>query len=39
VPEHYDFLEFGVLTARRGWAEAKDVLNTLPVEELLDELA
>jgi len=39
VPEHYDFLEFGVLTARRGWAEAKVVLNTLPVEELLKELA
>jgi len=39
VPEHFDFLEFGVLTARRGWSEGKDVLNTLPVEELLDELA
>ncbi len=39
VPEHYDFLEFGVLTARRGWAEAKDVLNTLPVDELLKALA
>ena len=39
VPEHFDFLEFGVLTARRGWAQGKDVLNTLPVEELLNELA
>ncbi len=39
VPEHYDFLEFGVLTARRGWAQGKVVLNTLPVKELLKELA
>ena len=33
APEHFDFLELGVLTARRGWAEAGRVLNTLPVEE------
>jgi DNA polymerase (family 10) len=33
APEHFDFLELGVLTARRGWAEAEQVLNTLPVEE------
>jgi DNA polymerase (family 10) len=32
---HLDFLEFGVVTARRGWATANDVLNTLPVESLL----
>lgn len=31
---HLDFLEFGVLTARRGWATAEHVLNTLPPEEL-----
>ncbi len=31
-PAHLDFLRFGVITARRGWAEAKDVLNTLPAE-------
>jgi DNA polymerase (family 10) len=30
APEHFDFLRLGVLTARRGWAEAKDVANTLP---------
>ena len=35
APEHLDFLEYGVLTLRRGWAQAKDVLNTLPVEALL----
>jgi len=28
------FMEFGVLTARRGWAEAKDVVNTYPYERL-----
>lgn len=38
APEHLDFLEYGVLTLRRGWAEAKDVLNTLPVEALLSAL-
>jgi DNA polymerase (family 10) len=30
APEHFDFLRLGVLTARRGWAEARDVVNTLP---------
>lgn len=28
------FMEFGVLTARRGWAEAKNVVNTYPYEKL-----
>ncbi|MGB9757051.1 MAG: DNA polymerase/3'-5' exonuclease PolX [Candidatus Bipolaricaulaceae bacterium] len=36
--EHFDFLEYGVLTLRRGWARAADVLNTLPVESLLSAL-
>jgi len=27
APEHFDFLRFGVLTARRGWATAEDVMN------------
>jgi DNA polymerase (family 10) len=30
APQHFDFLRLGVLTARRGWARAKDVVNTLP---------
>jgi DNA polymerase (family 10) len=30
APEHFDFLRLGVLTARRGWATAKDVENALP---------
>jgi DNA polymerase (family 10) len=32
---HLDYLYFGIATARRGWATAKDVLNTLPVEQFL----
>jgi len=33
--DHIRFLEIGVRTARRGWAEAKHVLNTLPADALL----
>lgn len=29
---------YGVVTARRGWLTAKDVLNTLPLDQLLAEL-
>jgi DNA polymerase (family X) len=32
------FMKYGVLTARRGWLEKKDVLNTLPLEKLLAAL-
>jgi len=35
APEHLEFLEYGVLTLRRGWAQSKDVLNTLPLEAFL----
>ncbi len=28
-------MEYGVATARRGWATARDVVNTLPLNELL----
>jgi len=31
-------IEFGVRTARRGWIEPKDVLNTLPCDKLLAAL-
>ena len=31
---HLANLRYGVWVARRGWLEAKDVLNTLPLEEL-----
>ncbi len=32
------FIRYGVQMARRGWLEKSDVLNTLPVEELLGAL-
>jgi DNA polymerase (family 10) len=35
---HLDFIDYGVATARRGWAEKSDVLNTLPVGKLLASL-
>lgn len=33
-----DIIRFGVATARRGWLEKKDVVNTLPLEKLLKVL-
>ena len=33
-----DLMKFGVFTARRGWVEARDVINTLPLEGLLKAL-
>ncbi|QLC33829.1 DNA polymerase/3'-5' exonuclease PolX [Halarchaeum sp. CBA1220] len=33
-PAEFDYLTYGVHTARRGWAEAADVLNAWPVEEV-----
>jgi len=33
-----NFIRYGVAMARRGWLEKKDVINTLPVEELLRAL-
>lgn len=33
-----DLMKFGVFTARRGWIEAQDVVNTLPLQELLKKL-
>ncbi|MHB9129489.1 MAG: DNA polymerase/3'-5' exonuclease PolX [Armatimonadota bacterium] len=38
APEHYDLIKFGVATARRGWAEPGDVLNSLPLKQLLPRL-
>ncbi len=34
--EHLRFLKYGIAQARRGWAEAKDVVNTLPLEKCLE---
>lgn len=32
------FIEFGIATARRGWAEKKHILNTLPLKKFLKSL-
>jgi DNA polymerase (family 10) len=32
-PKHLANMRYGVLTARRGWLEASDILNTLPLKE------
>ncbi|MFB6141649.1 MAG: DNA polymerase/3'-5' exonuclease PolX [Halosimplex sp.] len=37
-PANYDLVRYGVHTARRGWAEATDVLNTRGVEGLREFL-
>lgn len=31
---HMDFMKYGVATARRGWLEKKDVLNTYPLKDV-----
>jgi len=36
--DQLDHMRFGVVQARRGWLEATDVVNTLPVGELLSVL-
>jgi histidinol phosphatase-like PHP family hydrolase len=38
APEHFQMISFGVATARRGWALPGDVLNTLPLKQLLPRL-
>jgi DNA polymerase (family 10) len=35
---HLPFMKYGVITARRGWIEKKDVVNTLSADELLGVL-
>jgi DNA polymerase (family 10) len=37
-PKHFQFMRYGVSTARRGWMEKSGVLNTLPPEKLLASL-
>jgi DNA polymerase (family 10) len=33
--EQMQLMEYGIAQARRGWAEAKDIINTQPLKELL----
>ncbi|MCX5750756.1 MAG: hypothetical protein NT099_03685 [Candidatus Saganbacteria bacterium] len=30
-----EMMKYGVITARRGWLEAKDVLNTFPLKKMM----
>lgn len=32
---HFPYLEYGISQARRGWAKPQDVINTLPVDQML----
>ncbi len=34
-PDHLEVMRFGVGVARRAWCEAKDIVNTRPVEQVL----
>ncbi len=38
APAHFEWLNFGVAQVRRGWGEAKDVLNTKSLEQFLMSL-
>ena len=33
-----EYMDLGVSVARRGWLEKKDILNTLPLKDLLKKL-
>jgi len=34
-PAHFDLMQYGVWTARRGWVTAESVVNTWPLDDLL----
>ncbi|MBM3206660.1 MAG: PHP domain-containing protein, partial [Candidatus Staskawiczbacteria bacterium] len=36
--DHMNLMEYGVLQAKRGWAESRNIINTLSAEELLNNL-
>jgi len=33
--EHLEFMRFGIGVARRGWCQAKDIINTRPLDEVI----
>lgn len=33
---HFNYLEFGIAQARRGWTEKKDIINTKPLKEFME---
>jgi len=38
LKEHLSAMRFGIAVARRGWLSKEDVINTLPVEKLLNSI-
>ena len=32
--QHLSFIQYGIATARRGWLEKKDVINSKPLKEI-----
>ncbi|MDO8470376.1 MAG: DNA polymerase/3'-5' exonuclease PolX [bacterium] len=36
--DHFRYLRYGIAQARRGWAEKKDIMNTLPLDKFLSSL-
>lgn len=36
APEHFALLHYGIATARRGWVTAHDVINAMPIDNLLE---
>jgi len=36
--DHLRYIRLGIATARRGWAEKKDIVNTLPLKKLMKVL-
>lgn len=37
-PKHFNFLEYGIGQARRGWAKKEDIINAWPLEKMLNFL-
>jgi DNA polymerase (family 10) len=35
TPNHYEFLEYGIAQARRGWATKDDIINAWPLQKML----
>ena len=35
---HFDFIEYGIAQARRGWCTKNDLINAWPVEKMLSFL-
>lgn len=38
APEHFSVLQYGIAQARRGWAQDKNIINTLPLKKMLNKL-